>query len=253
VFAWCAVFWAVLLMVPGMLPRYVLPFGIVFFLVLAKRIEDGRISEGALRTWHWVNTVSSGFLLFLLFLGPVSAGWPVSQNGLPMGSLGGSGFRFERAFPAGLVCVVPIGVAIAVLVRRAVALHPTGLAVRSCALLGVASVWYSVAVLPWLALGERSRPLAREIDAVIPQNNTLVVCDPDYLPALVYLRTRYVCVGSWRESVKKGGWILMRETEWTKRLNRRETGGWEKVWGKSGVQGGAVCLIQKTGSDGTGL
>jgi 4-amino-4-deoxy-L-arabinose transferase-like glycosyltransferase len=248
-----AALWVILLLIPGMLPRYVLPFGAPFALLLARRILEERPSEGLLRIWHGANRVGAGLILMLLLLGPLFAGWPVGENGLPAGFSSLSGFHFERGFPAALACLIPVGFVIAVLVRRGVGLKPVGLGIRTGIVLGAASVWYAVAVVPWLVGGERSRPLARQIDGIVPAGETLVVCDPDYLPALFYLKTPHVCRGSWWESVGGGGWVLVRESEWGKRVGRGEAAGWEKVWGRGNVQGGSLCLIRRPAAAGGGL
>jgi 4-amino-4-deoxy-L-arabinose transferase-like glycosyltransferase len=248
-----SVLWGGLLLVPGMLPRYVLPFGTIFALLLARRISEGSMSSGLLRIWHRTNKGLAGLVLALLLLGPLAAGWPSGQGGLPAEVSSLHRFRFELGFPAALACLIPLGVVIAVLVRRGVGLEPVGLGIRTGALLGAASVWYSIAVVPWMVGGERSRPLAREIDGIVPAGETLVVCDPDYLPALFYLRTPYVCRRSWRESVVGGGWVLVRESEWGKRVGRGEVAGWEKVWVRGNVQGGGLCLIRRTALGGAGL
>jgi 4-amino-4-deoxy-L-arabinose transferase-like glycosyltransferase len=58
----------------------------------------------------------------------------------------------------------------------------------------VAMLIYSLAIIPFLNRREKVRPIARQLDAAIPPNESLYAVDPDYQPFLFYLQRRIVYV-----------------------------------------------------------
>ncbi|MGI8432931.1 MAG: ArnT family glycosyltransferase [Chthoniobacterales bacterium] len=58
----------------------------------------------------------------------------------------------------------------------------------------LAMLIYSLALIPFLAKREKVRPLAVQLDAAIPPNESLYAVDPDYQPYLFYLHRRIVYV-----------------------------------------------------------
>ncbi len=53
---------------------------------------------------------------------------------------------------------------------------------------------YSLAIIPLLQRREKVRPIAAQLDAAIPPNESLYAVDPDYQPFLFYLRRPIVYV-----------------------------------------------------------
>jgi 4-amino-4-deoxy-L-arabinose transferase-like glycosyltransferase len=69
------------------------------------------------------------------------------------------------------------------------------LAITSVVLAVVAAMLiYSLAIIPFLNRREKVRPIARQIDAAIPPNESLYAVDPDYQPFLFYLQRPIVYV-----------------------------------------------------------
>jgi hypothetical protein len=59
---------------------------------------------------------------------------------------------------------------------------------------GIAICLYAVAVVPALQRRSKVRPIAAQIDALVPKSETLYALDPDYQPFLFYIRSRLVYV-----------------------------------------------------------
>jgi 4-amino-4-deoxy-L-arabinose transferase-like glycosyltransferase len=63
------------------------------------------------------------------------------------------------------------------------------------AIVSIAMLVYSLAIIPLLQRREKVRPIARQLEAAIPPNEPLYAVDPDYQPYLFYLRRPIVYVG----------------------------------------------------------
>jgi hypothetical protein len=59
---------------------------------------------------------------------------------------------------------------------------------------GIALCLYAVAVVPQLQRRSKVKPIAAQIDALVPDSEPLYAIDPDYQPFLFYLRSRLVYV-----------------------------------------------------------
>jgi 4-amino-4-deoxy-L-arabinose transferase-like glycosyltransferase len=57
---------------------------------------------------------------------------------------------------------------------------------------GIAICLYAVVVVPALQRRSKVRPIAAQIDALVPKSETLYAIDPDYQPFLFYIRSRLV-------------------------------------------------------------
>ena len=55
---------------------------------------------------------------------------------------------------------------------------------------GLRSCLYAVAVVPVLQRRAKVRPIAAQIDALVPESEPLYAVDPDYQPFLFYIRSR---------------------------------------------------------------
>ena len=66
---------------------------------------------------------------------------------------------------------------------------------RTAIVIVVAMVIYSAALVPLVLRGrEKIRPIAAQIDALVPKSETLYAVDPDYQPFLFYTKSRLVYV-----------------------------------------------------------
>ncbi|MES2571146.1 MAG: phospholipid carrier-dependent glycosyltransferase [Verrucomicrobiota bacterium] len=174
-----------LLLVPGVLPRYLLPLGTPFALLLALSLTRGAPNERALRIWHKVHLVLGTLLMAGALASPLIAGAAPGGRGV------GDALRhldFARAVPAALVASVAIGLCALVVARRPVALRPRELVMASGTLCAAASMLYAIAAVPWINRADNLRPLAAQIDAAIPPGKKLFVFDPGYAAVLFYLR-----------------------------------------------------------------
>jgi 4-amino-4-deoxy-L-arabinose transferase-like glycosyltransferase len=61
---------------------------------------------------------------------------------------------------------------------------------------GIALCLYAVAVVPALQRRAKVKPIAAQIDALVPSSEPLYAVDPDYQPFLFYIRARLVYVSS---------------------------------------------------------
>lgn len=165
-----------LLLVPGTLPRYVLPLGAVIALLLAAGVAASA-NERLWTRWHAVNRGVAALLLLLAIVAPFSV------------SLSQSGARnFVPVVLAAIGCAPLLAVCAAVFARRAVALRPANVALATGALFGVAAVLFAIAGVPWMHRAEKLRPLAARIDAAVPAGQRIVLFDVEYFPAAFYLR-----------------------------------------------------------------
>jgi 4-amino-4-deoxy-L-arabinose transferase-like glycosyltransferase len=241
-----------LLLVPGMLPRYVLPFWPAVALIIAVQLQKTRGEDPFLMWWNRGNTCFAALLLAVLVSAPMAAGVPVSAHSIADGV---RLFRFQEALRAASLLVLPMTACVVVLVRRPVLLSAWTLAVRGAVLMGVAGIVYAVAVVPWLAKGERARPLASRIDALVPRGARFVICDPDYLPALFYLKSPFSYAPGWKQVPRDAEFVLVRP----KALEKKGVGfvGWDPLLWENEAQGGGVVLLRRSekgaGQEGSGL
>ena len=68
------------------------------------------------------------------------------------------------------------------------------LVIATAVVASIALCLYAVAVVPFLQRRSKVKPIAAQIDAVVPQPEPLYALDPDYQPFLFYIRTRLVYV-----------------------------------------------------------
>ena len=59
---------------------------------------------------------------------------------------------------------------------------------------GIALSLYAIAVVPYLQRRSKVKPIAAQIDALVPKSEPLYAVDPDYQPFLFYMRSRLVYV-----------------------------------------------------------
>jgi hypothetical protein len=68
---------------------------------------------------------------------------------------------------------------------------------------------YAVALIPWLEGRSKVKPLAAQIDELIPENEPLYALDPDYQPFLFYLQARLVYVNRLDEVPLNARYLLV--------------------------------------------
>jgi hypothetical protein len=68
------------------------------------------------------------------------------------------------------------------------------LVVSTAVVAGLALCVYAVAVVPALQRRAKVRPIAVQIDSLVPKSEPLYAVDPDYQPFLFYIRSRLIYV-----------------------------------------------------------
>ena len=74
---------------------------------------------------------------------------------------------------------------------------------------GLVMVVYAVAVVPALQRRAKVRPIAAQINALIPESETLYAVDPDYQPCLFYMKARLVYVDRIDELPENARYLLV--------------------------------------------
>jgi 4-amino-4-deoxy-L-arabinose transferase-like glycosyltransferase len=77
----------------------------------------------------------------------------------------------------------------------------------------VAMLIYSLAIIPFLNRREKVRPIARQLDAAIPPNESLYAVDPDYQPFLFYLQRRIVYVKEVSDLPSRAHYVLVQPAD----------------------------------------
>lgn len=163
----------VVLLIPGTLPRYVLPLGTPVAILLAVALH-AQPHERLLQNWWRVN-VALGWLVI------------VAALAIPFFSAGDISTAIFSA-----LCFTPVlGACVFIVARRGVSLSPAQLSIGSATLMGAASIVYAVAIVPRINRNDELRPMAAGIDAAIPAGRELLIYEPGYLPVIFYLRTPY--------------------------------------------------------------
>lgn len=170
----------VVMILPAASPRYVLPL-----LVPAAVLASFAVPGNAPLALVWSRIVR-GFEILLILAFVASLGWllpgwqdaplaPELKTGTWVGSI--------LAGALVLICFE--------LLRRGQRFEEgTSLALRSAAVMGLATLIYAVVVPPRQALQERLRPLARKIETEVPRTEKIYAFDPDSQPAFFYLRRK---------------------------------------------------------------
>lgn len=179
-----------LLLIPGILPRYVMPLGIPMALSVAFLLcEIREPSERSLVGWHRVNQVAIGLIVLAALIAPVAAAAIVSEAGKGQELV--QGFRWIEAIPAAIASIVTFGIAGLLWSRRPSGLNTRLVVYGSAVVLAAASLIYGTVVPKWAARADDLRPLAADIDKSLPSAAELIIYDPGYQPALFYLHCRH--------------------------------------------------------------
>ena len=72
---------------------------------------------------------------------------------------------------------------------------------------------YSLAIIPWLQHREKIRPIATQLEAALPPNESLYAVDPDYQPYLFYLRRPIVYVSEVSDLPRAARYLLVQPAD----------------------------------------
>lgn len=191
----------VILIIPGALPRYILPLGPIFALALAWAAAP---QEGVLRRWHLVNRILAGVVILAALAAPLVAGYPLGES---------SSFDLGSALGAGLASTLSLAGCAFILARRSHLLKISHVAGASGALLGAAMLLYAGAAVKWINRSDDLRPAAAIVNAMVPPGERLAIFDPGYLASIFYLRGPYFYALELGEIPADVSWVLVREKE----------------------------------------
>jgi 4-amino-4-deoxy-L-arabinose transferase-like glycosyltransferase len=211
-----SVLFAVMLLIPGVLPRYVLPLSVP--IALGAAVFIGEITERVRTRWHRVNQVIVGLVALAALAAPVAAAVLIGEVKDQQAVVG---FDWPAAIPAIGAATATFVVAGYLWSRRAIMLTPSYLAVSSAAVLGAASLLYGTAAPRLIATKDDLRPLAARINKSIPAASELVIYDPDYQPALFYLTCHYRYAPETRDIPAGAEFVLVRTKDAEKVRKKR--------------------------------
>jgi 4-amino-4-deoxy-L-arabinose transferase-like glycosyltransferase len=199
-----------MLLIPGVLTRYVLPLGVPLSLLLALAVGDEKLEphRDALRRWWNANAGGALGLLALAIAAPTAVVIGEQRHAPVAGERFGGMANFI-VWPI-LASSAVIIVCLVVFIGRKRLARPTRIAGASAALFGAAAMLYAAAAVPFIRHSDNIRPLARAIDAAIPPGERLIIFDPEYQPAIFYLRTAYSYANAIRELPAEARFILAR-------------------------------------------
>ncbi|HEX8296806.1 MAG TPA: phospholipid carrier-dependent glycosyltransferase, partial [Chthoniobacteraceae bacterium] len=205
-----ALCFCLVLLIPGTLPRYVLPLGVPFAFFLAWALAECAPSERAARWWHAGNRLLAAVLLAGALIAPFAAGANLAATDVRSLWMN---FDLRRAIPVALLSTVVIAGCVLVLARRGIGLKTPWLAVTSAALFGGAMLLYAAAGVRWINRADDLRPLAAAIDAAVPDDQRLILYNPGYLAAVFYLQTAYAYAPVIEDVPEDARWLLARARE----------------------------------------
>ncbi len=205
-----AVCFFAMLLVPGVLTRYVLPLGVPMALLLAVAVaeEKNEPPRDALRRWWNANAGGALGLLALAIAAPTVVAIGEQRHVRVVGERFG-GMATFIVWPI-IASSVVIVICLVVFVGRKRFARPTRLASASAALFGAAAMLYAAAAVPFINHADNLRPLAAAIDSAIPPGERLCLFDPEYQPAIFYLRTPYFYATAIKEIPVEARFILAR-------------------------------------------
>ena len=172
----------VLLLIPGVLPRYVQPLVAPFSVLLAPVLW-----ECPRRFRHWWRYAAFA-LTFVVFAGAVASPFLVAS------AVGRGSDTLHPAIAGLIVLLVFSGALLLMSLRRR--LHETlHLALWTGFVAAMAMLLYATTAVPWMSLSENIRPFAHRIDDRMPEGSRLVAYEVgEYAPLLAtlfYLQTPF--------------------------------------------------------------
>jgi len=205
-----------MLLVPGVLPRYVLPLGVPLCVLIAARLHSAppAAMQPVLRRWHLVNAGVAGVFILAALAAPIAGSVDV-RRAIVERRIGGIDLAMAARIAFGSTLV--LGVCALLIARRVRQLEPLSCAVASSALFASGSILFAAAAVPWLQAREKTRPLAAQIDATIatmaargPQPAGLVLFDPGWWPSIFYLRTPYRYAANVKDIPRDAAYVIVR-------------------------------------------
>lgn len=225
----------VLLLIPGVLPRYVQPLAAPFSLLLAMVLWS---CSARVQKW-WRHTAS--VLTVLLFIAAVAAPFIVAA------AITRGGYA-ANPIVAGLGVLFVFTSALLLFSQRK-RLHETmELSLWSALLVAMVMLLYATAAVPWIRLKEEIRPFARQIDAIAPKDTPLVAYGlDDYAPLLAtlfYLQVPPIAYASEADQAPEGRHLyLVRGKDDKKFRNRFQVEGEPVVsWKPDGEKAPSIVV-----------
>lgn len=194
-----------MLLIPGVLPRYVLPLAAP--LALGAAFFIGEMAERSRVLWHRTNQVLVGLIVLAALIAPIAAALILETDG---GKWQVVGYDWRTAMPAIGASTLAFVLAGFLWSRRAVMLTPAYLAIGTAAVFGVASLLYGSVAPRHIALKDDLRPLAARINKSVPVGAELVILDPGYQPAFFYLTCRHRYAAETRDLPVGAEFVLAR-------------------------------------------
>ena len=220
-----AICFVVLLLIPGVLPRYVQPLAVPFSLLLALAMLE--LSPTVYEWWRKILTVLTIILFTAILAAPFVAGAAATRG--VVAELPGVArlmfFVFNSAPGIAIAAIAPqvepmnpVFVGSTMLLAFCAALFPLSLrrrvrqsvylAVCTASVVAMAMLLYAIAAVPWMRLNEGIRPFAKRIDAAAPDGVPLIAYSlEDYAPLLAtlfYLRDTTVAYAPTPDDAPRG-------------------------------------------------
>ena len=203
-----------LLLIPGVLPRYVLPLTAPFSVLLAQALW--RCPRWVRRAWRgtlWV-------LGSLLALGAVATPFLVAR------AVAKGGVALSPVLALAAVLPVVAGVLLLRSCRRDLR-EVVRLSLGTGLVAAMGLTLYAVCAVPWIRLHEELRPFAQRIDASVPSGGPLLAYSvgdyPPLLAVLFHVRTPYAYAVTDKDAPAGTAYYLMRGRDREKFARKFET------------------------------
>jgi hypothetical protein len=216
-----------LLLIPGILPRYALPLLAPFACLLAMALADHRLAppSKALLAWWRTNSVLA------LIIAAAACGSPIVFAIVAKRAMSTVTYATKPAPWQGLAsfplisCIfaaaLALLLALAVWIARRRFARPATLAIASAMLIGAGMFVYAKAIMPLLTFRDKLRPVAAEVERLVPPNTKLCVYDPDIQPVLFYLWSPFFYAPNMEDIPAGQPWVFTREEKRKKLLRDR--------------------------------
>lgn len=162
----------VLLLIPGVLPRYVQPLTAPFSLLMAMALWD--CPARVLKWWRHVATGLTVLLFIAALASPFIVAAAITKGGYAVNPL-----------VAGLAVLGVFAFALLLMSQRKRLSEVMELSLWTGLIFAMVMVLYGTAAVPWMRLREGIRPFAKRIDAAVPEGAKFVAYSlEDYAPLL---------------------------------------------------------------------
>ncbi len=193
-----------LLLIPGVLPRYVLPLSAPFALLLALALADDRLDPlpKLLRPWWRANQALAILLLIVACAAPVA--YAIGKRREYLATRVGE-FQWPIVGSA-----VAIALCLAIYLGRWKMARPALIATASAGVITAAMCIFASSGVPFYNRSDVLRAQANVINQSVPVGKTLVLCDPEYQPVIFYLQPPCVYALTMEEIPANAEWVLVR-------------------------------------------